>query len=222
MYSYRENAAFVKELYIRSELLAEEIEEAYQSKQSEVEVINDIDEETVSDEPIVQSEPAEQTETQEQSEQGIERADEIHASKQESENLAPEQGAVVGPVYRQYLEAQKLDPKAIVLLRVGDFYEVMGENAQTVAEEVGLTLTSRDVGLSERVPMCGFPYFASDAYIEKILKKHGVILAEYLTRKLSNRGKRKKPRTAKKRKNLPSFSGRKPNRPLRPSESPSL
>ena len=62
-YSYRENAAFVKELYIRAELMAEEIEEAYQSKQSEVEVINDIDEETVSDEPIIQSEPAEQTET---------------------------------------------------------------------------------------------------------------------------------------------------------------
>lgn len=177
-YSYRENAAFVKELYIRSELLAEEIEEAYQSKQSEVEVIDDIDEETVSDEPVIQSEPAEQTETQKQPEQGVETADEIRASEQEGENLAPEQGAVVGPVYRQYLEAQKLDPKAIVLLRVGDFYEVMGENAQTVAEEVGLTLTSRDVGLSERVPMCGFPYFASDAYIEKILKKHGVILAE--------------------------------------------
>ena len=177
-YSYRENAAFVKELYIRSELLAEEIEEAYQSKQSEVEVIDDIDEETVSDEPVIQSEPAEQTETQKQPEQGVETADEIRASEQEGENLAPEQGAVVGPVYRQYLEAQKLDPKAIVLLRVGDFYEVMGENAQTVAEEVGLTLTSRDVGLSERVPMCGFPYFASDAYIDKILGRHGVILAE--------------------------------------------
>ena len=177
-YSYRENAAFVKELYIRSELLAEEIEEAYQSKQSEVEVINDIDEETVSDEPIVQSEPAEQTETREQPEQGVETADEIRASEQESENLAPEQGAAVSPVYRQYLEAQKLDPKATVLLRVGDFYEVMGENARIVAEEVGLSLTSRDVGLSERVPMCGFPYFASDAYIEKILETHGVILAE--------------------------------------------
>ena len=177
-YSYRENAAFVKELYIRAELLAEEIEEAYQSKQSEVEVINDIDEETVSDEPIVQSEPAEQTETQEQPEQGVETADEIRAFEQEGENLAPEQGAAVSPVYRQYLEAQKLDPEAIVLLRVGDFYEVMGENARTVAEEVGLTLTSRDVGLSERVPMCGFPYFASDAYIDKILGRHGVILAE--------------------------------------------
>ena len=177
-YSYRENAAFVKELYIRSELMAEEIEEAYQSKQSEVEVINDIDEETVSDEPIVQSESAEQTETQEQPEQDVETANEIRASEQESENLTPEQGAAVSPVYRQYLEAQKLDPKAIVLLRVGDFYEVMGENARTVAEEVGLTLTSRDVGLSERVPMCGFPYFASDAYMEKILETHGVILAE--------------------------------------------
>ena len=177
-YSYRENAAFVKELYIRSDLLAEEIEEAYQSKQSEVEVIDYIDEETVSDEPIVHTESAEQTETQEQPEQGVETADEIRASEQEGDNLTPEQGTAVSPVYRQYLEAQKLDPKAIVLLRVGDFYEVMGENAQTVAEEVGLTLTSRDVGLSERVAMCGFPYFASDAYIEKILETHGVILAE--------------------------------------------
>ena len=57
-YSYRENATFVKEMYIRSELIAEEIEEAYQSKQSEVKVIDDTDEETVSDEPVIQSEPA--------------------------------------------------------------------------------------------------------------------------------------------------------------------
>ena len=201
-YSYRENAAFVKELYIRSELLAEEIEEAYQSKQSEVEVINDIDEETVSDEPIVQSEPAEQTETREQPEQGVETADEIRASEQESENLAPEQGAAVSPVYRQYLEAQRLNPDAIVLLRVGDFYEVMGENARTVAEEVGLTLTSRDVGLSERVAMCGFPYFASDAYMEKILETHGVILAEdgkeprYVLSHAEALGQREKEETA--------------------------
>ena len=155
-YSYRENATFVKEMYIRSELLAEEIEEAYQSKQSEVEVIDDIDEETVSDEPIVQSEPAEQTETREQ----------------------PEQGVIVSPMYRRYLEAQQLNAKAIVLLRVGDFYEVMGENARTVAEELNLILTSREVGLPERIAMCGFPYFASDTYIEKILEKHDVILAE--------------------------------------------
>ena len=164
-YSYRENADFVKELYIRSELIAEEIEEAYQSKQTEVKVIDDIDEETVSDEPVIQSEPAEQTKTQEQPD--LTEQDET-----------PEQGAAVSPMYRRYLEAQQLNAKAIVLLRVGDFYEVMGENARTVAEELDLTLTSREVGLPERVAMCGFPYFASDTYIEKILEKHGVILAE--------------------------------------------
>ena len=70
------------------------------------------------------------------------------------------------------------NPKVVVLLRVGDFYEIMGENARTVAEELDLTLTSREVGLPERVPMCGFPYYASDAYIEKIIARHGVLLAE--------------------------------------------
>ena len=66
----------------------------------------------------------------------------------------------------------------MVLLRVGDFYEVMGENARAVAEELDLTLTSRDVGLPERVPMCGFPYHVTEVYIEKILARHGVLLAE--------------------------------------------
>ena len=164
-YSYRENADFVKELYIRSELLAEEIEKAYQSKQTEVKVIDDTDEETVSDEPVIQSEPAEQTETQGQTDQT-------------EQDETPEQGVIVSPMYRRYLEAQQLNPKAIVLLRVGDFYEIMGENARTVAEELDITLVGREVGLLERVPMCGFPYFASDTYIEKILEKHGVILAE--------------------------------------------
>ena len=287
-YSYRENATFVKEMYIRSELLAEEIEEAYQSKQSEVKIIDDADEETVSDEPVIQSEPVEQQpdnsfqttrfvrmerrpyyvlSNRESDEERIyigkeENFDEdtgkydnsdgsliyatnrpqvfyllygkphplsqenylktglyteedyaaynelangalreilsqnplvfnastisvgepfrypLKAEEKTEQEKMPEQGATVSPMYRRYLEAQQLNVKAIVLLRVGDFYEVMGENARIVAEEVGLTLTSRDVGLSERVAMCGFPYFASDAYIEKILEHHGVILAE--------------------------------------------
>ena len=162
-YSYRENAAFVKELYIRSDLMSEEIEEAYQSKQSEVKIIDDTDEEMVSDEPVIQSETAEQTEMQEQP---------------DSEQEAPEQDATISPVYRRYLDAQQLNPQAIVLLQVGDFWEVMGENAQTVAEELKLTLTSREVGLPDRVPMCGFPYHVTETYLEKILEKHGVILAE--------------------------------------------
>ena len=163
-YSYRENAEFVKEMYIQSELLAEEIDEAYEGKLQEVKVIDDTEEETVTDEPIIRGGEVEQTK---------------EPLTEETEEL-PEQGneVSVSPIYRQYLEAQLANPKVVVLLRVGDFYEIMGENARTVAEELDLTLTSREVGLPERVPMCGFPYYASDAYIEKILDRHGVLLAE--------------------------------------------
>ena len=158
-YSYRDNADFVKELYIRSTILTQEIEEAYENKQAEVEVIDDTEEETITDDPIIISMPVEQEEIAEQEE----RAEENNA---------------VSPIYRQYLDAQKINPQAIVVMRLGDFYEVMGENAIKVAGELDLTLTGRDVGLPERVPMCGFPYYTSEKYIEKILEKHGILLAE--------------------------------------------
>ncbi len=153
-YSYRDNADFVKELYIRSTILTQEIEEAYENKQAEVEVIDDTEEETITDEPVIS--PAEQTE---------------EISEEHSEST-------ISPLYQKYLDAQKINPQAIVVMRLGDFYEVMGENAVKVADELDLTLTGRNVGLTERVPMCGFPYYASEKYIEKILEKHGVILAE--------------------------------------------
>ena len=158
-YSYRDNADFVKELYIRSTILTQEIEEAYENKQAEVEVIDDTEEETITDEPVITNAPVEQEEIAEQEE----RAEENNA---------------VSPIYRQYLDAQKINPQAIVVMRLGDFYEVMGENAIKVADELDLTLTGRNVGLPERVPMCGFPYYTSEKYIEKILEKHGILLAE--------------------------------------------
>lgn len=163
-YSYRENAEFVKEMYIQSELLAEEIDEAYEGKLQEVKVIDDTEKETVTDEPIIRGGDVEQ----------------INEPLAEETEALPEQDdeVFVSPVYRQYLEAQKANPQAVVLLRLGDFYEVMGENARTVAEELDLTLTSREVGLPERVPMCGFPYHVAEVYIEKILEHHGVLLAE--------------------------------------------
>ena len=153
-YSYRDNADFVKELYIRSNILTQEIEEAYASKQSEVEVIDDTEEETITDEPVIT--PAERTE---------------EISEEHSEST-------VSPLYQKYLDAQKINPQAVVVMRLGDFYEVMGENAVKVANELDITLTGRNVGLTERVPMCGFPYHVAEKYIEKILEKHGVILAE--------------------------------------------
>lgn len=158
-YSYRDNADFVKELYIRSSILTQEIEEAYESKQAEVEVIDDTEEETITDEPVITNAPVEQEEIAEREERA-------------EENIA------VSPIYRQYLDAQKINPQAIVVMRLGDFYEVMGENAIKVADELDLTLTGRNVGLPERVPMCGFPYHVAEMYIEKILERHGVLLVE--------------------------------------------
>lgn len=109
-YSYRDNADFVKELYIRSTILTQEIEEAYENKQAEVEVIDDTEEETITDEPVITNAPVEHEEIAEQ-------------EKRAEENIA------VSPFYRQYLAAQKINPQAIVVMRLGDFYEVMGENA---------------------------------------------------------------------------------------------
>ncbi len=72
-------------------------------------------------------------------------------------------------MYRKYLDVQEKYPQAIVAMRLGDFYEVFGENAEMLADELHLTLTVRDRGLESRVPMIGFPYHASDVYFGKIL-----------------------------------------------------
>ena len=153
-YSYRDNAAFVKEVYLQTDALLNDIEEAYENRAQEVEVIADADEETVTDEAVISSD---------------EKTEEIAEEHSES---------TISPLYRRYLDAQQQKPQAIVVMRVGDFWEVMGENAIKVADELDLTLTGRNVGLPERVPMCGFPYCTSEKYIEKILEKHGILLAE--------------------------------------------
>ena len=65
--------------------------------------------------------------------------------------------ASTSPVYRKYLEVQNRYPQAIIAMRLGDFYEVFGKNAEILANELPLTLTDRDCGLESRVPMVGFP-----------------------------------------------------------------
>lgn len=73
------------------------------------------------------------------------------------------------PLYSRYREFEKEYPENILALRVGDFYEVLGDNAVKLANELGLTLTSREVGLPERVPMIGFPYHAAEKYFSQII-----------------------------------------------------
>lgn len=82
------------------------------------------------------------------------------------------------PMYLKYLEYQAEHPSAIVAYRLGDFYEVFGDNAVTVGNEIGLTITSRDVGLESRIPMIGFPYHAAEMYFAKIVKKHDLYIIE--------------------------------------------
>lgn len=82
------------------------------------------------------------------------------------------------PMYMKYLEYQAEHPSAIVAYRLGDFYEVFGDNAVTVGNELELTITSRDVGIENRIPMIGFPYHAAEMYFAKIVKKHDLYIIE--------------------------------------------
>lgn len=85
----------------------------------------------------------------------------------------------VSPMYQKYLDVQEKYPQAVVAMRLGDFYEVFGKNAEMLADELHLTLTGRDCGLENRVPMIGFPYHASDVYFGKILSNgHTLVVIE--------------------------------------------
>ena len=95
------------------------------------------------------------------------------------EEKAEQQKPTVSPVYRKYLDVQDRYPQAIIAMRLGDFYEVFGKNAELLAEELSLTLTGRDCGLESRVPMVGFPYHASDVSFSKILSNgHTLVVIE--------------------------------------------
>lgn len=87
--------------------------------------------------------------------------------------------ASTSPVYRKYLEVQDRYPQAVIAMRLGDFYEVFGKNAEVLANELPLTLTGRDCGLESRVPMVGFPYHTAEMYFGKILSNgHTLVVME--------------------------------------------
>ncbi len=74
------------------------------------------------------------------------------------------------PFYQRYMQVQNKYPEHIVLFSRGDFYEALGKGAQILSENLALTLTGRDCGFSERVPMVGIPHHAVDNYIGKALE----------------------------------------------------
>ena len=82
------------------------------------------------------------------------------------------------PTYQKYTAYQAEHPTAIVAYRLGDFYEVLGVNAVTLGNKLDLTITSRDVGLQDRIPMVGFPYHAAENYFAKIVKNYDLYIIE--------------------------------------------
>ena len=97
--------------------------------------------------------------------------------KPEVKPEAPEQKPVAEkieqknePLLKQYQEMKKKHPDAILLFRVGDFYEIFGEDAALASEILGITLTRRQNGVDSRIELAGFPHHALDMYLPKLVR----------------------------------------------------
>ncbi|MDH4209815.1 MAG: DNA mismatch repair protein MutS, partial [Anaerolineae bacterium] len=85
------------------------------------------------------------------------------------------------PMRQQYMEIKRRYPEAIVLFRLGDFYETFDEDAKVVAQICDIVLTSRPVTKSRRVPLAGVPHHAVDGYIAKLINAgYKVAIAEQM------------------------------------------
>ena len=108
--------------------------------------------------------------------------------KPEVKPEAPEQKPVAEkieqknePLLKQYQEMKKKHPDAILLFRVGDFYEIFGEDAAQASEILGITLTRRQNGVDSRIELAGFPHHALDMYLPKLVRAgHRVAICEQL------------------------------------------
>ena len=77
----------------------------------------------------------------------------------------------VSPMMQEYLRTKQQYPDCLLFYRLGDFYEMFFDDAETTSRELDLTLTGKSCGLPERAPMCGIPFHAVDIYIAKLIEK---------------------------------------------------
>ncbi len=94
----------------------------------------------------------------------------------EVEKEIPKPKQTVSPLYQKYLDLQKEHPNTVIVMHIGDFYEAFGNDAVKLAENLNLTLTSRNVGLEKRLPMVGFPYHTAEVYFNKIRNTDSVVV----------------------------------------------
>jgi len=79
--------------------------------------------------------------------------------------------AALTPMMQQYMETKGRHPDEILFFRLGDFYEMFFDDAILASRELEITLTGREAGLEERIPMCGVPFHAAETYIAKLINK---------------------------------------------------
>jgi DNA mismatch repair protein MutS len=95
----------------------------------------------------------------------------------------------VTPIRRQYLKIKQQYPKAIVLFRLGDFYETFDEDAKLTSRELEIVLTSRGMGKGHKVPMAGIPYHALDNYLARLISRgYKVAICEQVTKPGQTKG----------------------------------
>jgi len=95
----------------------------------------------------------------------------------------------VTPIRNQYLSVKQSYPDAIVLFRLGDFYETFDDDAQLVSRDLEITLTSRSMGKNVKVPMAGVPAHSLDNYLGRLIQKgHKVAICEQLSDPATSKG----------------------------------
>jgi DNA mismatch repair protein MutS len=93
------------------------------------------------------------------------------------------------PIRQQYLRIKRQYPQAIVLFRLGDFYETFDEDARITSKELEIVLTSREMGKGNKVPLAGIPYHALDSYLARLINRgYKVAICEQVTKPGETRG----------------------------------
>lgn len=93
------------------------------------------------------------------------------------------------PMMLQYKSIKEQAPDAILFFRLGDFYEMFGEDAEVAAPILQIALTARDAGDGKRIPMCGVPYHAVENYLVKLVRSgHKVAICEQVEDAKASKG----------------------------------
>jgi len=115
--------------------------------------------------------------------------DPIEDNPDRSERAAPFHRYPDTPLFRQYQELRRQAGVAILLFRLGDFFELFGDQAELASKLLGLTLTTRDRNRPDPLPMCGIPAKSLDLYLPKLIHAgHTVAIAEQTTSEADESG----------------------------------